>query len=61
MLLVTIYLQSDQSLDCFRSVKGENNQVLIVFLDTDLRDEFKSINPLENLIFFPGLLAIGSS
>ena len=61
-LLVTFYLQLDQNLAYFKRVKGENNQVLIFFIDTDLQDESKSINPLANLIeHFPGLLATGSN
>lgn len=62
MLLVTFYLQSDQNLIYFKRVKEKNNQVLIFFLDTDLQDESKSINPFANLIeHFPGLLANGSN
>lgn len=62
MLLVTFYLQSDQNLTYFKRVKGKNSQVLIFFLNTDLQDESKSINPLANLTeHFPGLLATGSN
>lgn len=61
-LLVTFYLQSDQNLTYFKRVKEKNNQVLIFFLDTDLQDESKSINPFASLIeHFPGLLANGSN